>query len=164
MELLSMDPLVPPALILNIALDDVLVGVLPDGVHVKTTRPEIASPQDFLDLGTGIEDMLARKAFDNLGDVRGREYGDALDEEMDMILIGADLDETNLVALLDLQAHVFECFLDRLGKGLFSVFHGTNQMVEQECLVVTFDDVFAHPMMLHLRESTSHSECEVFSE
>ena len=80
---------------------------------------------------------------------------------MHMILIGADLDEPDFVAFLDFKANVFQCSLYRFGKGFFSVFHGTNQVVEKECFVVALGDVFAHPKRVHLRAGTPHSECEV---
>ena len=156
-----MDLLVPPSLILHIALDDVLVGVLANGVHVEATRPEMASPEKSLDCRMILENVFGCEALDGLRDAAGREYGNALEQKVHMILVSANLDKTNFVALLDLLANVFQSTLDRFGKGFFPVFHGTDQVVEKQRLIVMLGDVFAHPTMLHLREPTPHSECGV---
>jgi len=78
-----------------------------------------------------------------------------------MILIGADFDKPDFVAFLDFEADVLQCSLDRFGKGLFPIFHGTDQVIEEKRLVMTLGDVFAHPKRLHLREPTPHATCEV---
>lgn len=78
-----------------------------------------------------------------------------------MILVGADFDKTDFVAFLDFKADILQCSLDRFGKGLFPIFHGTDQVIEEKRLVVTLGDVFAHPKRLHLREPTPHATCEV---
>ena len=78
-----------------------------------------------------------------------------------MIDVCADLDETKFVAFLDFPAYILEGTLHPFGKGLFPVFHGTDQVVEKESFVVTLVDVFAHPMRVHLRAGTPHATCEV---
>ena len=61
-----MDLFVPPSLILHVSFDDFFVGVLPHRVHVEAACPEVASPEDFLDVGMLIEDVLGREALDDL--------------------------------------------------------------------------------------------------
>ena len=149
------------ALALDIALDHIFIGVLPYGVHVETTRPEMPSPEELFDCGVGLEDMFGCEAFYNLRYARGGEEWDALEEEVDVVAIRTDFDEPYLVALLDLLAHLCESMNDGFGKGFFPVFHGTDQMVEQESFVMALVDVMTHRQRLHLRGPTPHSECEV---
>lgn len=61
-----MDLLVPPALILNVAFDDVFVGVLPNRVHVEAARPEVSSPEHFLHLRMVVKDVFGRETLDDL--------------------------------------------------------------------------------------------------
>jgi len=63
-----MDLLVPPSLTLNVALDNIFIGVLSDCVHVEATRPEVSSPENFLHLRMAIEDVFGREALDDLYD------------------------------------------------------------------------------------------------
>ena len=103
-----MEKLILHPLVLDIALDDLFVGVLAYGVHVEATRPKGATPQKFFYFWMVVEDMFCRETFDDLDDLGGREDGDALDEEMHMILIGANLDESQFIPLLNLETHLFK--------------------------------------------------------
>ena len=150
------------SLILDVALDDFFIRILTNCVHVKATGPEITSPENFLDLRVRLEDMLGREALGNLCDLAWRKNRDTLNEKMHMIQICSDLDETDFIASLDTETHVFKRSLDRFSKSFFPVFHRTNQVIQKQCSVVALGDVFTHPKMLHLREPTPHSECEVF--
>ena len=156
-----MDLFVSPALVLDVAFDDILVCVLSHRVHVETARPEVTAPEDLLHCGMMIEDVLGCQTLDDLGDARWSEDRNALQEKVDMICIRSDLDESDFIPLLDGQTNLFQCSLDGVGKGLFPVFHGTNQVVEKESFVVTLVDVLTHALRVHLREPTPHATCEV---
>lgn len=125
-----MNLLVPPALIVDVAFDDIFVGILPDGVHVETTGPKIPSPEKFLGLRIPIEDMLGREALDDFRNGCRREHRNALKEEMYMVTVCSDLDEADFISLLNAQTHLPQCMLDGCGKGLFPVFHRTDEVVE----------------------------------
>lgn len=47
-----------------------------------------------------------------------------------MILIGSDFDESDFIAFLDQETHVFQRLHDGLGKGFSPVFHRTDQVVQ----------------------------------
>ena len=128
-ELAAIDSFVLLSLILNIALDDIFVGILPNRVHVETARPEVPSPQEFPDLGVFVEDVSCRESLHNLGNARWREGRNTLEQEMHMILICPDFDETDLKALLNLKTHLFERPLCGFCKSFSPVFHGTDQVV-----------------------------------
>ena len=65
-----------------------------------------------------------------------------------MVEICTDLDEMYFVALLDLQADVFQCLLDGCSKGFSPVFHGTDQVIEEKRFVMTLENVITHEVML----------------
>ena len=95
------------SLVLHIAFDDFLVGILSDRVHVKATRPEVSTPEEFFDLRMRIEDMFGCEAFGDLGYFGGCKDRNALNEEMDMVLVRSNLDEPEFIALLDFQTNLF---------------------------------------------------------
>ena len=63
-----MDLFVLLSLILDITLDDLLVGILTHGVHVETTRPEVSAPEHLFDLGVMFKDVFRGETFCNLND------------------------------------------------------------------------------------------------
>ena len=63
-----MDLFVLAALVLDVAFDDMLISILSHGVHVEATRPEVPAPEHLLHVGVMVEDVLGRKALDDLGD------------------------------------------------------------------------------------------------
>ena len=64
--MLPVDLFVLHTLVLDIAFDDVFVGVLTDGVHVEAARPEVSSPEELFDCGMMRKDMLGCEAFYDL--------------------------------------------------------------------------------------------------
>ena len=96
-----MDLFVLHSLLLDIALDHFFIRILTHCVHVETTRPEVATPQNLLHFWVVLEDVLRSETFDNLDNFGRREDGDTLDEKMDVILICSDLDEAKFVPLLN---------------------------------------------------------------
>ena len=156
-----MDLFVLAALVLDIAFDDIFVCVLSHRIHVKATRPEVPAPEDLLHCWMMVKDVLGRQALDDLSDARWSEDRNALQEKVHVICIRSDLDESDFIPLLDGQTDLFQCSFDGFGKGFFFVFHGTNQVVEEKSFIVTFVDVFTHPMRVHLRGRTPHATCEV---
>jgi hypothetical protein len=155
-----MEELVLLPLVLNIALDHFFAGVLPHGVHVVAARPEVTSPQHLFDFWVVVEDMLGSQAFDDLDDLGGRKNGNRLEKKMHMVLIRANLDEPEFIALLDGKTDVFECFFHWFCKCFLSIFHRTHQMIEKECFVMALGNMVTHGLILHLRESTPDSQSE----
>ena len=160
-SLLSVDLSVLFSLVLDVSLDDLLVGILAYRVHIETTGPEVATPEKLLDCRVFVEDVFGGETFDDLNNFGWGKDRNALDEEMDMIHVCPDFDKAKFVAGLDFQADLFQGFFHGFGKGFSSVFHRTDQVVEEEGFVMALADVITHPMMLHLREPTPHATCEV---
>ena len=73
----------------------------------------------------------------------GEHHRNGLDEEMHVILIRANLDVAQFVALFDLETDVLERSLRFLGEHFSSVFDGTDQVVEEKSNVMALVDVLA---------------------
>ena len=70
---------------------------------------------------------------------------------MGVIIVRANFHIAYLVPLLELQTHGLEGLGDRFGEYGSSVLDGTDDVVQHQVLIVTFDDVFRHPLSYHLR-------------
>ena len=148
-----MDLPVCAALFMNILSDHFLIAVLTDGVRVIPARPELSAPEHSLDFGVTTEDLSCGNALDGLYDSRGRHHGDALDEKMDMVFIRPDLHEMDLVSFSYFHTDLFEGYLHLFRKHLSSVLCRTDNVVEEQRLVMPFEYMFAHPSILPLSRS-----------
>ena len=63
---------------------------------------------------------------------------------MHMILIRSYLKEPHLIAFLDFQTHILHDLIDLLVKYCLSIFCGQYQMIQKDCYIMAFMDVFAH--------------------
>ena len=129
------------ALVLYVFPDCFSCGVLTDGVDVKTARPEPSSPQHPFDLRVALEYLLCSNAFDGSNDLAGRCCRDRLDEKVDVVLVGADLDEVDVIAVLYFKADGSECFDDTVAQYFPAVLDGEYRVVEQTRLVVALLDM-----------------------
>ena len=74
---------------------------------------------------------------------------------MHVIFIRSNLHEVDFVSFRNSHADLFQRILHCFGKYLPSIFRWTHYMVEEERLVVSLEDMFAHsPILLH---GTGHS-------
>lgn len=132
-------------LALDVLLDGGLATIPPDGVDEGPVSPELCTPELLLELGFPEEHLPGGDALDQTNN-RGRWVGrNRLDEEVDVILVGPDLEEVELVPLLELQTDVFELLVD--GGGVEdhpSVLGNTDEVVEQDGDVMTLVKIDTH--------------------
>ena len=139
------------ALILYIFLYDVGRCVLTDGVCIIAFAPEFPSPQHPFDFGMSFEYLFCSNALDGLHDRSRRCCGDRLDHEVDMILVGADLDEVDIISVLYFKADVFECLDDTVGQNFPPVLHRAYEVVQERGFVVPLGPVTVlHARNIHL--------------
>lgn len=143
-----MDWPVCAALLMNILSDYFLIPILADGVGIESARPELSAPEHFLDFGVAAEDFLRGDALDGLNYRCRRHHGDALDEKMDVVFIRPDLDEMYLMAFSYPHTDIFERHLHCFRKDLSSVLGWTYNMVEKQSLVMAFENMFTHTLIL----------------
>jgi len=147
-ELTSMYLMIRSALLFYVLPDNPLVAVLPDGVRIIAACPELSSPKHLFHLSVSAEYLPGSDALDDLDNrLRGHD-GYALDEEVYMIFIGADLHEMDLVSFRNSHADLFQGVFHCFGKYLPPVFCRAHYMVEEERLVVSLEDMFAHSSIL----------------
>ena len=89
-------------MVFDIITDHLLVAVLTDRVEVVAAGPELATPQLLLDGWVTFEDFPARDALGRLNQTARQHGGHALDQEVGMVFVSADLEVANFVTVLDL--------------------------------------------------------------
>ncbi len=124
------------------------VAVLANRVYIIAFCPELSTPQLLFDFGMLCKDSFRRDAFDCLDDASRREVGNGLDEEMDVVLICSDFMKSDLVPLLDTEAHVLQRLCDLWCEYVPSILRWADEVVQEERFVVTLQDVFAHSPIL----------------
>jgi hypothetical protein len=133
-----------PTLAGDIVADRLLAAMTPDGVNVVAARPERPAPELLPHRRDAPEDLTGRDALDRRHDPGRAVVGDRLHQEVDVVLIGTDLQERDLVAIADVEADALECRVYRLRDHGPPVLGRADQVVEQRRDVVSLMDMFTH--------------------
>ena len=147
-ELTSMNLPVCTALLLNIFFNHFLVTVVAYRVRVVSARPELTTPEYLLDFGMCAEYFLRRDALDDLDNCLWGHHGDTLNEKVDMVFICPNLHEMDLMSFPYPRTYLLQSIFDFFRKDLPPVFRRADDVVEQEGLVVSLENMFAHPFIL----------------
>jgi hypothetical protein len=105
--------MIRPALLLHVLLDHFFIALLPHGVRVIAVCPEPSSPEHLLHFRVRAKYLPGSDTLDDLYDRCRQHHGNALDEEMHVILIGSNLHEMNLVSFRNSHADVLQGILHR---------------------------------------------------
>ena len=143
-------------MVFDIVSYDCFCCVQTDGVNVVTFRPELSTPQHLFDLWILFENSSCRDAFDRLHDVLGRCCGDGLYEYVDVISVGANFDEVDIIATLYSKTGFRERFDHTVGQYFSSILYGTYDVIQQAGFVVTLCDMTViHATNIHWIALTS---------
>ena len=143
-----MDLSVCPSLLMNVLSDDLLIPIPTHGVCIESAGPELTAPQHLLDFRVCAEDFLCGDALDRLGYHCGRHGRHALNEKVDVVFVRPYLDEINLMTLGYPHAYLFEGRFHLFGEDLSPVLGRADYVVEKERLVMPFENMFTHVLML----------------
>ena len=132
------------SLVLYVVGDHAFVAVFPDRAGEISVGPEFPAPQLFFDLGAVSEDFSCGNAFDHRDEFRDCVRGNALDEEMNMILIRADLEKVHLIPLFYLKACFLYDTVNLCVNDCPTVLCRKDDVVQENGDIVAFVDVSAH--------------------
>jgi len=98
-----------------------------------------------------LEDFFRCQAFDRPDDFRRTRTRNTLNQKMDMILVGSNLQKTNLISFLDSQTDVFQDTINLLVQNYFAILGRTDKMIQQYANIVNLMCVFAfaHALKKH---------------
>ncbi len=136
------------ALILDVLAYHGFIAMFPNRACEKTIRPELTSPQLFLDLWATPEYLSCRYALQHPHNLRHTVCRYRLNQKMDMVFVRPYLQKLHLVALLNFQTYLFQNLINLAVKQCSSILCRKYQVVHQHPYVVTLMDIFAHPQSL----------------
>ena len=122
--------------------------MLANGTCVVTVRPKFASPQLLFHFGAALEYFSCRQAFYHHYNLAHMICGHRLNPKMNMILIGANLQELYLIPFLNIQTYLLQNLIHMIIKYYTSILRGQHKMIYQNRYIMTLVDVFAHSPIL----------------
>jgi len=131
------------SLFLDIFGDDVLGPMLTDRVHEVTLPPKLPAPELLFHFGASFENFPGYDALYHRDNLCYAVRGNALDQKMNVVLVGTDLQKPNLVSFFNLPARLRQSLVDRIGDHDPTVFRTTDQMVQKHRYVMTLMYKFA---------------------
>jgi hypothetical protein len=132
------------SLAFDIVGDGVLIAMFSNSASKVIVRPELASPQLLFHFRTTPENLSCGNAFYHRHKLGYGICGNRLNQEMHMILIGANLQEFHLISFFYFQTNFFDTIIHMLIKHCTPIFGRKYQMVYQYRYVMTLMYVFAH--------------------
>lgn len=149
-ELLCMklSVLLLPALLADVALDLSFAPVAADCADVEPIRPELPTPEIFLDRGHPTEDLSRSETLDDPNQLRRAVRRNRLHQEVHMVPIRSNLQEDDVIPFGDLQADVSQDLIHLGREHGPPVLRRTDEMIQQNGHVVTAMDVLTHPSSL----------------
>ena len=143
-----MDLMVGATLFTHIFLNYLFIAILTYRIHVISARPEFSTPELFPYFRVTSEDLFCGNTLYDLHNHTWRKNRDTLDEKMDVVFIGTNLNEVDLKPFPDPHTHFLQRVFYFFGKYLPSVLRWTYDVVKQQRLIVSLEDMLAHPYIL----------------
>ena len=143
-----MDLMVGATLFTHIFLNYLFIAILTYRIHVISARPEFSTPELFPYFRVKSEDLFCGNTLYDLHNHPWRKNRDALDEKMDVVFIGTNLNEMDLKAFPYSYTYLLQRILYLFGEYPSPVLRGTHDVVKQQRFIVSLEDMLAHPYIL----------------
>lgn len=151
------------ALILNVALDSVFVGILTNSIDVISTCPNRPTPQkQFCFRMKSLYFSASYRLHHLYNSIRCYRWN-TLYQKVYVVIVTSYFNENYFVPFFNLLTGFFQCFFNCNGKQFFAIFNWANQVIKQQILIMTFYYMFAHKTKLTFFVS-SDSRVGVFLE
>ena len=131
-------------LLLDVLADDLLTAVPPHGTDEIPFRPKLATPQLLLDRRHTPKNLSGDETLDRFDKPRRAVRGHGLDQEMDMITVGSNLQKHDFIPFRSLQTDLFEHGVHLGVKHDTSVLGRTHQVIDQDGNIVVLTQILAH--------------------
>ena len=132
------------ALVLEVLLDDLFIGVLTYGIHVVAARPELAAPEHLFDLRVQTENLPRRDALYRRDYFLRGVHRNTLYQKMDMVAVKPYFQKMNLVPLLDLKTDFLEGLRNGIAQNFSPIFDRAYKMVQKQAFVMVLVNMLAH--------------------
>lgn len=112
-----------------------------DRVDEIAGSPKRASPELFLHFRVLSEYFASSDALYRLHDVFGQDHGYRLNEKMHMILVGANFEKVQIVALGDLKAGLLDRFVNLFRDHHPTILGRANDVIDETANIVAFVEI-----------------------
>lgn len=127
---------------MDILLDLFFVTMQAHGVDVVSCCPEFATPEELLDFRVFQENLFCGDTLGDLGDLGGQHYRDRLDQKVNMVFVGSNLNKVQVIRWCKFNANFLECLFYWLCEDFPAILCRTNQMVRHTANIASFPYVF----------------------
>jgi hypothetical protein len=128
----------------DVALDFSFASMTSDGTDVVPVGPEFSSPEVFLDRGHFMKYFPGGNTFDRPDNPGWTVGWNRLYEEIHVIAIGADFQESNLIAKSDLKADISERLIHLCREDSSPILRGAHDMIQQNRNIMATMKVLTH--------------------
>jgi len=135
-------------LIRYIFLNCLFCGMMPYRICIISASPKISSPQNFLYFFMTNKYFLCGYTLYSRYKLCNGQYWNTLNKKMHMVFFHPYLYKVYLVTLTYTNTYFRQSFRDRLGEHLATIFRRKHQMVQQQCFVMVFINMFTHTITL----------------
>ena len=136
------------ALAFDVVTNHLFGAMLSYGACEISICPEFSTPQLLLYLWAASKYLACRQAFDKCDNLCHAVCRNTLDQEMHMIIIGADLKKLHLIPFFNLEADILQLLIYSRIKYRTSIFCWKYQMIYQHCYIVALLYILTHPGIL----------------
>ena len=143
-QLASKYPAILFSLLSHILRDHLFVPISPNCIHIISAGPQMPSPQLSFHFWMPLKNLPRRDALCDLDYPFGNHHRHTLHQKMNMILVTPNLNITYFKSSAYFQADVLQRLFHRFRENVSSIFCRTHNMVQQYCLVMSFDNMLAH--------------------
>ena len=143
-QLASKYPVIRFSLLGYIILNHMFVPILANCIHIISTCPKMSTPQLTLHFRMPLKNLSRRDALCNLDDPFRKHHGHTLNQKMHMILIAANLNISYFISSAYFLTGLFQSLFHWPRENISSIFCRTDNVVQQYCLIMSFQNMLAH--------------------
>jgi hypothetical protein len=143
-------------LLLDVFAYHLFIALLTDRADVIARGPKFSAPQFLLHFGARGEEFSCRYAFDDLYNLLRTVHWHRLHQKMHLVLVGADFEKRNFIAVADFHTDLFEFLVYFRTENHSTVLRWTNDVIHQYRDVMALMNESAHS--LSIRNAASCGE------
>ena len=141
------------ALFIYISLNSLLICVLAYGIYIISTSPKLPSPKLSLDFWMQTEKFFGRDAFYRLSYALYRQHRNTLYQKMNVVCISSNFNKVYLKPTFNIATNFNQTFFNLIRQHASPIFYRTNQMVQQQILIMTFMNMLTHKTNIRLGQN-----------
>ena len=131
-------------LLKNISLNNLFICILTNCVNVIPISPKFTPPKLFLYFWMQSEKFSCCNAFHGLNYRFYRHHWDTLYQKMNMIIIRTNLCKMYFKPAFNIFTHFYQTLFNLFRQNTSTIFYRTNQMIQQQVLIMALMNMFAH--------------------